>query len=313
MSNITGLHHITAMASDAQKNLDFYAGILGLRLVKKTVNFDAPDIYHLYYGDESGNPGTLMTFFPIPGLAQGRKGKGQLTVTSFSIPENSLDYWMKRLDKFRIPYQEPQQRFDDEVFLYIEDYDGLCIELVANNKNKRKGFTDGHIPGEHAIRGFYGVSLSEDGYERTAALLNEKMDHKLITEKGNRFRFSASGTAGDFVDILCSPDSVRGFSGSGTVHHVAFATGNDQSQQEVREKLMSAGLNVTPMVDRQYFHSIYFREPGGILFEVATSDIGLDLEHLGEALKLPPWEEANRAEIEKGLQAISLNMESFRD
>lgn len=317
MSFITGLHHVTAMASDPQKNLDFYAGILSLRMVKKTINFDAPDIYHLYYGDESGKPGTIMTFFPIPGLPKVRKGKGQLTVTSFSIPENSLDYWMKRLDKFKIPYKDPQQRFDDEVFIYLEDYDGLGIELVANKKDQRKGFTYGQLPEEHAIKGFYGVALSVEGYERTAAILSEKMDHKPVIEKGNRFRFSASGRAGDYVDVLCSPDSMRGLGGSGTVHHVAFATENDQTQLEAREIISSAGLNVTPVLDRQYFHSIYFREPGGILFEVATSDIGFDLdekiENLGEELKLPPWQEANRNNIEKGLEPIELNIEPFRD
>lgn len=314
---ITGLHHVTAIASDAQKNVDFYAGILGLRMVKKTINFDAPDVYHLYYGDEVGNPGTIMTFFPIQGLVKGRKGKGQLTVTSFSIPENALDYWMKRLEKFNIPYDKPQERFDGESFIYFEDNDGLGVELVANKTDNRSGFTYGQIPLEYAVKGFYGVSLSEEGYERTAGLLTEKMDHKLIAEKGNRFRFSASGKAGDFVDVICEPDGLRGLGGSGTVHHLAFATANDQTQQEVRERILQQGLNVTPMLDRQYFHSIYFREPGGVLFEVATSDIGFTYdepkEHLGEALKLPPWEESNREEIEQGLKPIELNIDKFMD
>lgn len=220
--NITGLHHVTAMTSDAQKNVDFYAGILGLRLVKKTINFDATDVYHLYYGDETGAPGTIMTFFPFPGIVKGRKGKGQLTVTAFSIPENAMAYWMKRLDKFRIPYEDPQERFDDEVFIYFEDYDGLGIELIANKTDTRKGFTYGQIPDEYAVKGFHGVSLTEEGYERTAGLLTGKMDHRLISEKGNRFRFSPSGKPGDFVDILCAPESMRGLGGSGTVHHLAL-------------------------------------------------------------------------------------------
>lgn len=317
MNPITGLHHVTALSSDPQKNLDFYSGILGLRLVKKTINFDAPDVYHLYYGDETGMPGTIMTFFPIPGLPKGRKGQGQLTETAFSIPENSLDYWMKRLDKFGVPYKEPQQRFDNEVFVYLEDFDGLGIELVASAEDSRKGFSYGHIPDEYSILGFHGVSLSEEGYERTAALLTENMDHRLIAEKGNRFRFSASGKPGDFVDVLCSPDSMRGLSGSGTVHHVAFATANDQTQQEARKKLISAGLNTTPMLDRQYFHSIYFREPGGILFEIATSDIGFEIDEkrseLGMSLKLPPWQEVSRTRIENGLQPIELNIKSYQD
>jgi glyoxalase family protein len=229
--------------------------------------------------------------------------------------QNSLDYWMKRLKKFNIPFKQAQERFE-EAFIYFEDNDGLGIELVAN-KDERKGFTYGNIPLEYSLKGFYGVSLSEEGYERTAALLTDKMDYKLIGENGNRFRFSASGKAGDFVDVLCDPDSMRALQGSGSVHHVAFATANDDTQMEVREKLLKHGLNVTPMIDRQYFHSIYFREPGGILFEVATTDIGFTLdeskEHLGENLKLPPWEEKNRELIEQGLTPVRLDIEKFSD
>lgn len=314
---ITGLHHVTAMASDAQKNIDFYAGIMGLRMVKKTINFDSPNVYHLYYGDETGAPGSIMTFFPIPGLAPGRKGKGQMTVTSFSIPENSLDYWMKRLKKFNIEYTHPQERLESEVAIYFEDNDGLGVELIANKIDKRNGYTYGQIPEEHSVKGFYGVSLAEEGYELTAGLLTEQLDHKLILEKGNRFRFSPTGNAGDFVDVLCSPDDVRGSGGSGTIHHLAFATQDDQSQLNVREALMSSGLSVTPVMDRQYFHSIYFREPGGILFEVATSNIGFTLDepiaNLGEALKLPKWEEANRKAIEAGLRPIHFDFKKFMD
>ena len=317
-NNISGLHHVTALTSDAQQNLDFYAGILGLRLVKKTINFDAPDVYHLYYGDEEGQPGTILTFFPFNGIPRGRKGKGQLTVTSFSIPENSLEYWTKRLTKFRIPFEGPAERFDDEEFIYFEDWDGLGIELIANKSDDRKGYSYGQIPLENAIKGFYSVALSEDGYERTSGLLTGQMDHTLVKEKGNRFRFSTSGKPGSFVDILCAPEAVRGMGGSGTVHHVAFATKNDQTQLEFREKLLSNGtVDPTPVIDRQYFHSVYFREPGGILFEAATSDIGFTLdeqkEHLGEKLKLPPWEETNRSEIERLLKGIELNIDKFRD
>lgn len=319
MNNIiTGLHHVTALTSDAQQNIDFYTGVLGLRLVKKTINFDAPDVYHFYYGDEVGNPGTILTFFPFSGLPKGRKGKGQLTVTSFSVPENSLDYWMKRLTKFRIKFEDPAERFEDEAFIYFEDNDGLGIELIANKTDKRIGFTYGHIPREFAVKGFYSVSLSEEGYERTAGLLTEQMDHKLVAEKGNRFRFSPSGLPGSFVDVLCSPESLRGNGGSGTVHHVAFATKNDQTQLEFREKLLSKGIvNPTPVIDRQYFHSVYFREPGGILFEAATSDIGFTLdeskESLGQKLKLPSWEEINRNEIEKLLTPVTVDINKFRD
>lgn len=313
---VIGIHHITALASDAQSNVDFYAGVLGLRLVKKTVNFDAPEIYHLYYGNEKGEPGTILTFFPYPGIPQGRKGKGQLTVTSFSIPENAMDYWTKRLDKFNIPYEGPLQRFDEQ-FIYFEDYDGLGLELVANSKDTRSAFTYGNIPIDFAVKGFYGVTLSEECYEKTAGLLVGQMDHALIAEKGNRFRYSASGKPGNFIDVLCNPDTLRGLSGYGTVHHIAFATANDKTQKEAREKLLKFGLDVTPVLDREYFHSIYFREPGGVLFEIATIPPGFTidepLEQLGESLKLPSWQERNRSLIEKKLIPIQLDIKRFID
>lgn len=313
---ITGLHHVTALASDAQKNLNFYAGILGLRLVKKTINFDAPEVYHLYYGNEKGSPGTILTFFPYTGIPKGRKGKGQLTVTSFSIPENGIDYWIKRLDKFQVKHEKPFLRCDDEWVVYLEDHEGLSLELVANKRDDRPGFTYGNIPLEFAVKGFYGITLSEECYEKTAALLTKQMDHALIGEKGNRFRYSASGKPGDFVDILCAPDALQGLGGSGTVHHVAFATANDATQLEARSKLLRAGLNVTPVLDREYFHSIYFREPGGVLFEIATLPPGFAIdekpEQLGEALKLPPWEEKYRTQIENLLPDIHIDQEQFK-
>ncbi len=304
---ITGIHHVTALASNAQQNYDFYSGILGLRMVKKTINFDAPEIYHLYYGDENGSPGTILTFFPYPGISEGRKGKGQQTVTSFSISETSLDYWMKRLEQFKVSYQDPQKRFD-EVFIYFEDKDGLGLELVANSKDERKGYSKGHVPEEHAIKGFYGITLSEEGYEKTAGLLSTQMDHQLIAESGNRFRYAASNQPGNYVDILCCPDALKGIGGSGTIHHVAFATANDNTQLQARTKLANIGLNVTPVMDREYFHSIYFREPGGVLFEVATLPPGFTvdepLESLGQDLKLPSWQERNRTFIEAALPPL---------
>ncbi|CRX37939.1 ring-cleaving dioxygenase [Estrella lausannensis] len=313
---VTGIHHITALASDAQKNVDFYAGILGLRLVKKTVNFDAPDVYHLYYGNEKGEPGTIMTFFPSPEIPRGRKGKGQLTATSFSIPESAIDYWIRRLDKFHIRHESPKPRFN-EIVIVFEDYDGLGLELVANNEDRRAGFTYGNVPTEFAIRGFYGITLSEECHEKTAELLMRQMDHVLIAEKDNRFRYSASGKPGDFVDILCTPEAFRGVSGFGTVHHVAFATPNDETEMKARQILIEQGLNVTPVLDREYFHSIYFREPGGTLFEIATLPPGFTvdepLEKLGSSLQLPPWQEPNRSSIEKALSPIQIEIARFAD
>lgn len=311
---IKGIHHITALASDPQKNIEFYAGILGLRLVKRTINFDDSSVYHLYYGNEIGSPGTILTFFPYGNIPKGRKGKGQLTVTSFSISENAMDYWTKRLEKFNIPYKGPLQRFD-ELFIYFEDYDGLGLELVSNKTDKRMGYTIGNIPSEYTIKGFYGMTLSEECYEKTADFLVEQLDYIFIKEKENRFRFSSNEDPGNFVDILCSPDSLKGIAGYGTVHHVAFATVNDDTQHAARENLLAFGVNVTPVLDRVYFHSIYFREPGGVLFEIATIPPGFTvdetLEQLGQSLKLPPWEEKNRTLIEKKLPVIQLNIHNF--
>ncbi|HEY2726681.1 MAG TPA: VOC family protein [Parafilimonas sp.] len=314
-SLITGIHHVTALAGDPQKNLDFYAGILGLRLVKKTVNFDAPEVYHFYYGDEVGHPGSILTFFPYGNIMKGRHGKGMLNTTSFSVPMASLNYWQKRLTKFNIHFKQPQERFHNEVFIYFEDKDGLGLELVFDDKDERKGFTYGNVPLENSIKGFYNVEIWEEGYERTAAILTEQLDHTLISEQSNRFRFAAKDKPGNYVDIVCAPDSLKGLSGGGTVHHIAFATANTQTQEEVRAKIAKRMLNPTPILDRQYFTSIYFREPGGVLFEVATEDPGFmideDKAHLGENLKLPSWYEENRSLIEKAVTPVNFNAEKF--
>ncbi|HEY9340662.1 MAG TPA: ring-cleaving dioxygenase [Hanamia sp.] len=308
---ITGIHHVTAIASDAQKNIDFYTGFLGLRLVKKTVNFDAPEVYHFYYGDEEGNPGSILTFFPYSGLINGRHGKGMLNTTTFSVPVSSINYWLQRFKKFNVEYKEPIERFDGETVVYFEDPDGLGLELVFNDKDKRPGYSNGNIPLENSVKGFYNVEIWEEGYERTAGLLTEQLDHKLIAEKGNRFRFAATDSPGNYIDILCSPDRLKGLAGSGTVHHIAFATPARETQLEVRMKIVKRMLNPTPVLDRNYFTSIYFREPGGVLFEVATSGPGFAIdepkEHLGEALKLPTQFESRRKELENILPPITFN------
>lgn len=315
MKLINGIHHVTAMAADPQQNIDFYAGILGLRLVKKTVNFDAPDVYHFYYGNETGAPGTILTFFPFGYMVRGRQGKGQLTTTAFSIPEGSMGYWMERLKKFNVPFSQPQERMQ-EAFIYLEDHDGLGIELIENSKDTRPAFTYGAVEEKFSVRGFHSVTLSEEGYEKTAGLLTTYMDHQQVEEAGNRFRYSASGKIGDLVDIVCEPQRQRGLQGAGTVHHIAFSTKDDDTIVQMQDKLMKARVNVTPVLDRQYFHSIYYREPGGILFEVATEPPGFAIDEapaeLGEALKLPPWQEPNRAEIEAGLKPIEINWKNFR-
>lgn len=313
---ITGIHHVTAIAGDAQKNIDFYVGILGLRLVKKTVNFDGPDVYHFYYGDEEGNPGSILTFFPYQGLVNGRHGKGMLNTTAFSVSFNSVNFWLERMKRFGIQHKKLQDRFEGETVLYFEDGDGLGLELVFNDKDTRKGYPAGHIPPEYAIKGFYNVEIWEEGYERTAALLTEQLDHTLISEKSNRFRFAAKDHPGNYIDILCSPDSMKGLAGSGTVHHIAFATPNKETQEAVRLKIIKRMLNPTPILDRNYFTSIYFREPGGVLFEVATAGPGFAIDepaaHLGESLKLPKQFEGERLQIEQTLPSVSINIDNFK-
>lgn len=312
---ITGIHHVTAIASNAQHNIDFYTGILGLRLVKKTVNFDAPEVYHFYYGNEEGAPGSILTFFPYNELVNGRHGKGMLNTTTFSVPADGLNYWMERLKRFGVPFKKTQERFDGEVVVYLEDEDGLGLELVFNDRDQRPGYALGPVPVQYAIKGFYNVEIWEEGYERTAALLTEQLDHKLIAEKGNRFRFAAVDTPGNYVDILCAPDSMKGLAGSGTVHHIAFATPDRQAQEEVRLRIVKRMLNPTPVLDRNYFTSIYFREPGGVLFEVATSGPGFTvdepLQNLGTSLKLPAQFEHDRAHLEQTLTPITINIEKY--
>ena len=313
---ITGIHHVTAIASNAQKNIDFYTGILGLRLVKKTVNFDGPDVYHFYYGNEAGTPETILTFFPYSGLVNGRHGKGMLNTTTLSVATSALDFWLDRLKRFDINHKAPQERFEDEIVVYFEDEDGLGLELVFNNRDARPGFGHSHIPAEHSIKGFYSVEIWEEGYEIIAGLLTEQMDHELIAEKGNRFRFAATDSPGNYVDIVCSPDSLRGLAGSGTVHHIAFKTSDAASQLEVRAKIVRRTLNPTPVRDRNYFTSIYFREPGGVLFEVATTGPGFAIdespEHLGELLKLPQQFEQDRSAIEQAVAPVSININDYK-
>ncbi len=309
MKLISGIHHVTALASNPQKNVAFYTGLLGLRLIKKTINFDDVSVYHLYYGNEKGDPGTILTFFPYTNIAKGRQGNGQLTTISFSIDEHALDFWLKRFDEFKINYQKPYSRFD-ELVISFEDEDGQKLELVAGKEDTRMGFSNGKIPLEYAIKGFFGVTLSEQNYEKTANLLVGQLDHQLVAETSNRRRYSAGQHANQFVDIVCKPDLLRGLPGYGTVHHIAFATDTDATQLEVRKKLSDLGLNITPVIDREYFHSIYFREPGGVLFEVATMQPGFlvdeSLENLGKSLKLPPWQEVKRDIIERQLPPITL-------
>ena len=313
--HITGIHHITALASDARTNLVFYSGVLGLRMIKKTVNFDDPGTYHLYYGDEGGSPGTIMTFFPYAGLRRGRHGRGMVNTTTFSVPLESLDYWEARLKRFDVPFKNAQERLGNEVFMYLEDPEGLGIELVFNDQDGRKPWTEGPVPAEYAIRGFYSAEIWAAGYERTGALLTERMDHKLIAESGNRFRFAADDKPGHYIDILIPSSDMPGLPGHGTVHHIAFSTPDNASQRAMQTRIRAHGLQPTPIIDRQYFLSMYFREPGGVLFEIATDGPGFEvdesLENLGQSLQLPPQYARQRKYLEATLPALSVDINSY--
>lgn len=310
-ASVLGIHHITAMAGDAQANVDFYTRVLGLRLVKRTVNFDDPGTYHLYFGDRSGTPGTILTFFPWGANSfRGRIGTGQVSTTSFSIPGASISYWKDRLTRLDISADGPSERFDEAV-LTLRDRDGVALELVARtNADARTGWSNGDIPLEHAVRGFHHASLSLDGYERTAGLMTT-LGFRAAGEAGNRFRFAAGdGGPGAIVDLVCEPGRMRGNMGVGVVHHIAYRAESDETQRALRQLLVNAGHDPTPVLDRQYFRSIYFREPGGVLFEIATDAPGFAIDEpvadLGRSLKLPPWIESHRSEIEAHVTPLTV-------
>jgi len=307
--DLLGIHHVTAITSDAQRNVDFYTGLLGLRLVKVTVNFDDPGAYHLYYGDEVGHPGTILTFFAWPGVPRGRPGTGQLSAVALTIPHASLDYWTQRLLSGGIQHQGPSASLGEQVLL-LHDPDGISIELVAHPRaQERPGWAGGLVPAEHAIRGIHSVTVREEGYEHTAQHLTEKLGFRLVAEEQNVFRYEVGdGGPGALINVRCTPEFLRGMIAGGSIHHVAWRAATHAEQQIWREALSSQGVDVTPILDREYFHSIYFREPGGVLFEIATDPPGFTIdepvEHLGSQLKLPPWLESARSEIEQALPSF---------
>lgn len=316
MSLVTpGIHHVTAIASDPQRNLDFYAGVLGMRLVKRTVNFDDPTTYHFYFGDADGTPGSILTFFPWPGSRRGRQGAGQVGVTSFAILPSSVGFWIERFIRHNVEFDQPKSRFDDERIIGFKDPDGFLGELVAHpSAESRKGWHGSAVPGDHAIRGIYAVTLWQESYELTGRLLTESLGFHPVREQASIFRYAAANAGpGCIVDLRCVPGLWPGVMGAGTVHHVAFRAPDNDAQLAVREDLVKRGHNVTPQLDRDYFKSIYFREPGGVLFEIATDPPGFtvdeSIETLGHALKLPEWLEPRRFEIEALLPNIRLPLE----
>ncbi|WP_286967358.1 ring-cleaving dioxygenase [Flavobacterium sp. UBA4854] len=310
-NKILGLHHITAIAGDAKRNFDFYSKVLGLRFIKKTVNFDDPGTYHFYFGDEVGSAGTILTFFPWgAGIQQGRKGSGMATEIGYSVPKGSLDFWQKRFEQYNVIYNKPAEKFGEKYLTFL-DPDGLKLELIeSKTEDNRKAWETDEVKADVATRGFHNITLTLNNIKPTAAVLTEIFGYKLIDQDVNRYRYATDAVENAaIVDLVELPEEKRGLNANGTVHHVAFRVKNDEILMKFREKIEEYGLQITPQIDRQYFHSLYFREPGGVLFEIATDNPGFtvdeSLEELGQNLKLPAQYEPQRAAIEAHLVKIN--------
>ena len=302
MKKTTGIHHITAIVGHPQENVDFYAGVLGLRLVKKTVNFDDPGTYHLYFGNQGGEPGTIITFFPWANAFQGKIGAGQVGVISFVVPTGALSFWENRLGKLNINFAK-EQRFN-ETYVIFEDPHGLQLELVERQAGKQNDFAFGDVTPEVAIKGFAGATLLSARPEQTAKTLEEVMGLEKVGEEGDLIRFRSSSEIGNIIDLKATPLG-RGEMGVGTVHHIAWRANDDQDQVEWQEFVRNQGFGVTEVKDRNYFNAIYFREHGEILFEIATDPPGFahdeSLETMGENLMLPPQYEQHREKVKESL------------
>ena len=308
-NKILGIHHITAIAGEAQRNYDFYTKVLGLRLVKKTVNFDDPGTYHFYYGNENGTPGTILTFFPWTHVKPGRVGTGMATNIGYSVPEGSLDFWKDRFTEYGVSQGKVIEEFGEAV-LPFEDPDGLNLQLIVPSGNdNRPVFETGDIKSNVATKGFHSIALIERNIQPTATILTDIFGYKLLKQEGNRYRFATDSIeSANIVDLIESPTEKPGLVAGGTNHHVAFRVKNEEVQQTFREKILSRGFNITPKIDRNYFYSLYFREPGGVLFEIATDNPGFAIDEnvneLGTHLKLPQQYEPERSTIEKVLPKL---------
>jgi glyoxalase family protein len=307
---ILGLHHITAIADQAQRNVDFYTKTMGLRMVKKTVNFDDPGTYHFYYGNEEGTPGTILTFFPWKGIGRGRAGTGMATEIGYSVPDGSFEFWTERLKSAQASMGEKQERFGD-IYQPFTDPDGLELTLVSPaTGDERNGSDRAGITKSEATKGFHSVTLSLKEIDETAKILTDVFGYTLYGKEGNRYRFTTDAIAtASIIDLLELPEGKRGINTAGTNHHIAFRVKDDKIQMEYREKILSRGLNITQQIDRDYFFSLYFREPGGVLFEIATDNPGFTVDEpqseLGTHLKLPKKFEASRSEIEANLTVLT--------
>ena len=308
-NGILGLHHITAIAGEAQKNFDFYTKVLGLRMVKKTVNFDDPQTYHFYFGDEVGSPGSILTFFPWPRVKQGKTGTGMATEIGYSVPVSSLEFWKERFERLEVSYGEIGERFGER-FLPFRDPDGLDLLLIEpRTEDNRRPWETGDITAEVAIKGFHTVTLTLQDFRPTAAILTEVFGYQLQEQEGNRYRYVTKAVENAaIVDILELQNAGPGINAGGTNHHVAFRVKDEEVLMAFRKKIEERGLNITEKINRDYFYSLYFREPGGVLFEIATDNPGFSIdepvEELGSSLKLPRKYEAARAQIEKLLPEL---------
>ncbi|HKG07235.1 MAG TPA: ring-cleaving dioxygenase [Pedobacter sp.] len=308
-TQILGIHHITAIAGNAKRNYDFYTRILGLRLVKKTVNFDDPNTYHFYYGDEQGNPGTILTFFPWEGIAQGRRGSRQVTEIGYSVPSGSLAFWQDRLEKNNVIYNKPAEKFGQKYLTFL-DPDGLKFELTEVEADTRKQWITSEISEETAVYGFHHITITTNKKEFTEKVLTELLGYKLAATEVNRFRYVTDTVEyAAIVDLVEAPGEAVGHVAGGSVHHVAFRVKDEATLMAYRDRAVAMGLHITEKIDRNYFYSLYFREPGGVLFEIATDNPGFTvdepLEELGTNLKLPQQYESNRAAIENVLPKLS--------
>jgi glyoxalase family protein len=311
MHSTTGLHHLTAIASDPQRNLDFYAGTLGLRFVKKTVNFDDPSTYHLYYGDATGRPGSILTFFPWPNARRGAAGVGQVVEVQLAIPTPSLGFWIERLTSHHVPFTGPTRRFESEMVLTFTDHDGLAIALVTTETAAAVPGWDGGrgIPAPMSIRGMHAVTLHVRALDPTAHVLTTTLGFSEQAREGGVVRFATrDGSPGALLDVRVLATGAAGTGGAGTVHHVAFRADDDDTERGLQGQIRSAGIPITEQIDRTYFRSMYFREPGNVLFELATDAPGFmvdeDPAHLGESLMLPPQHEHLRAVLAQRLPPL---------
>lgn len=306
---ILGLHHITAIAGEAKRNYNFYTNVLGLRLVKKTVNFDDPYTYHFYYGDKVGTPGSILTFFPWEGMQSGRRGTRQVTEIGYSVPENSLDFWLQRFEANNILYNKVSEKFGEQYLTFL-DPDGLKFELTTSkNSDSRLPWETKEISAAHALKGFHNITITTNKLQPTADVLTNIFGYKLLETHVNRYRFVTDAVDNaNIVDVVEVPGETVGHVAAGSVHHVAFRVKDDNVLMAFRDKVQAAGLQITEKIDRNYFYSLYFREPGGVLFEIATDNPGFaideSVEDLGSGLKLPAQYESHREDISKRLAVL---------